>query len=673
MNIRDWFRPPRHLLALFVAATVVPALALGWIAWLSLGQDAALDRQRVQDTLESAVGKAVADLQRRLEEQSRQLQELARTPALSLSDDSVLLRITDVGIVDRPSGRLLYHPRPPVAQFTFDATTKVGPGARDVVLDRATSGTRENTRDVTLDAATALEVRAQNPSAAVEVFRRAADSRDRAVQAQALLGLARCLRKLDRPQEALNVYDRLATLGTLSVDGSPAELVARHARCALLTRMKAPELQTQARGLIQDLLRPRWVLDRASFEFYSEEARGWLPTGAVPPPDPARLALADAAGDVVSLRSRQNGVSGRGWMTTWHRDRVLLVVWQNTPQELVALVSGASWFQRPSATWTVANLAVVLTDADSHVVFGRPDQLSKPIAVGSIPDTGLPWTIRIASADPTKIPSLLARSRRMVYSGLAIVGVLIVVGGVLVGRALSRELAVARLQSDFVAAVSHEFRSPLTSMKHLIEMLDQGAVQSEDRRRQYYRVLNGEAGRLHQMVENLLNFGRMEAGKAEYRFERLEARELTEQVAAEFGGQLVSRARLVIVVQGEPVYVRADREPLSRALHNLLDNAAKYSPPSAPIRLTVAANATMVSIRVQDEGPGIPADERKMIFTKFYRGAEAKTSGAKGTGLGLATVQHIVGAHHGEILVESTPGHGSTFTIVLPVAKEQAV
>jgi signal transduction histidine kinase len=252
-----------------------------------------------------------------------------------------------------------------------------------------------------------------------------------------------------------------------------------------------------------------------------------------------------------------------------------------------------------------------------------------------------------------------------------VVALLISVGGSLVARALARELAVARLQSDFVAAVSHEFRSPLTAMKHLVEMLDQGAVQNDERRREYYRVLGGETERLHQMVETLLNFGRMEAGKAEYRFESLEVGALVEQVAAAFGDGVNVRERLTMSVAGPPVRVSADREALSRALWNLLDNAVKYSPPAAPLEVAVDAGAGAVSIRVRDHGPGIPAEERKQIFGKFFRGAMAKTTGVKGTGLGLATVQHIVRAHRGKVVVDSTPGEGSTFTIVLPALKEE--
>jgi signal transduction histidine kinase len=254
----------------------------------------------------------------------------------------------------------------------------------------------------------------------------------------------------------------------------------------------------------------------------------------------------------------------------------------------------------------------------------------------------------------------------MTLAALALLSVLVLAGGYLVERAVARELAAARLQADFVATVSHEFRSPLTSMKHLLEMLEDGAVPGEERRLRYYRVLSGETERLRQLVENLLDFRRMEEGKVEYRFEALDASAVVGQVAEDFGAQLASRDRLVVSLDGRETRVKGDREALGRAILNLLDNAAKYSPDTAPIHLGLAVDGTQVLISVRDQGPGIPPDERKAIFRKFYRGAGAAKSGVKGTGIGLATVSHIVRAHHGEIRLDTTPGDGSTFTMVLP-------
>jgi signal transduction histidine kinase len=644
MFLREWFRPPRHLLALFVAVIALPAMALAWLAWRTFEQDKALERQRLQERLETAATTIVTGLSVRLDELSRQVPLLAVATNVSLPDDSVLLTVGDGAMTDSPPGRLLYVPRIPESR---------------------------RPRDGGLSAAEELEFREQAPASAAAAFRRLARSVDPAVRAAALLGLARCLRKIGRDEEALAAYDELARLGTFLVEDVPAELLARHAQCALLAERKDPDLERHAAELHRDLLRPRWELDRASFEFYSQEARSWLPPSTALTPDPTALALAEAATVVDHLRQEQKGQPGRGRQAAWLHDRPFLIVWENSPQQLAALVGGPSWFAQAASLWNMQNVAVALVDQESHPVVGEPGRLQSPVATRPAADTGLPWTLRLASVDPGRELASLSSRRTLAVAGLALVGVLVLFGGYLVERALARELAAARLQADFVATVSHEFRSPLTSMKHLLEMLGQGAVPSEDRRQRYYNVLLGETERLHQLVENLLNFRRMEAGKAEYRLEPMDAGAFVEHVAEEFRAQLPSRDRLVVTGSNGAARVVADPEALARAVWNLLDNAAKYSPETEPIRLDLGADGKHVRISVGDHGPGIPPAEQRAIFTKFYRGTVAKTSGVKGTGIGLATVLHIVRAHHGEVRLDSAAGDGCTFTIVLPQSRDQ--
>jgi signal transduction histidine kinase len=394
--------------------------------------------------------------------------------------------------------------------------------------------------------------------------------------------------------------------------------------------------------------------------------RNWLPADLATPPSVLALALADAAGEVEHLRREQDGQSAQGRQTLWLRGHPLLIVWENTPRQMTALVRGPSWFAQVAPLWRSLNVTLVLLDAGAHPALGRPADLHGPVTVRPAADTGLPWTLRVSIADSARELASLSGQGSLALAGLALVGILVLAGGYLVERALARELAAARLQADFVATVSHEFRSPLTSMKHLLEMLEDGAVSSEDRRHRYYHVLAGETERLRQLVENLLSFRRLEAGKAAYHFEKTDARTLVEQVAGDFSSQLATRDRLITSVDGSGVRVNADREALSRALWNLLDNAAKYSPEEALIHLDLSLNAEQVAISVRDHGQGIPASEQKRIFEKFYRGAAAGTSGVKGTGIGLSTVNHIVRAHRGRIRVDSVPGQGSTFTIVLP-------
>ena len=638
MALFAWLSPRRHLLALFMAATLLPALALGWLAWIGLAE---LDRQGAREALDAAAARVVSDVRQRLDALSRELPALARLPELSLPDDTVVLRLDNGSLVERPAGRLLFQLHAP---------------GGDVA------------RTAALDAAAAFE-RQGNYLAAATTFERAAETTDRSVRATALIGLARSLRRDGRPREALTVYDRLAGLGTHPVLDAPAVLVARRARCAVLAELGSPDLLVEARALYDDLVRPSWRLDRVGFEFYVGEVERWMPSLTAPPSLEIRRALTEAATDVASLTSRTGEEPTHGWLSTRSRETTFVVVWQHTGSTLTALVAGPSWLNDEATAWRADNLAVRLIDEHQRVAFGGVPHPGERVTA-DMADTGLPWTIEVAHEDPASVPSLFTRSRNLLLGGFLAAALLFVSGGVLVTRALSRELAVARLQSDFVAAVSHEFRSPLTSMNHLVEMLAAGAVPNETRRQRYYEVLSHETDRLRRLVEDLLNFGRMEAGKAEYRFERVDIRTLVEEAADEFQRGAEAGRRLALTADGPAVSVTADREALTRAIRNLLDNAAKYSPETTPIEIEVHTDRAAVSVRVRDHGPGIPPAEQKWIFTKFYRGAGATLGGVKGTGLGLATVRHLVEAHRGTVRVDSTVGAGSTFTIELPVAGE---
>jgi len=317
------------------------------------------------------------------------------------------------------------------------------------------------------------------------------------------------------------------------------------------------------------------------------------------------------------------------------------------------------------------SVRLALIDAEGHPVLAQFSATPPRQAVRNSAETQLPWTLHVVSRDPMAELTQQGNRRRLLLLAFTLVATFVLAGSYFIARAVTRELEVVRLQSDFVSAVSHEFRTPLASLRQLSELLSDGRVPSERRRQEYYQGLRRASERLYRLVESLLDFGRMQAGARQYRFELVETESLFRSVVEEFAEEAGERGyRVDIAQQGHLPRVQADREALSRALWNLLDNAVKYSPQNKTVWAEATCENGQVAIRVCDKGLGIAPHEQKQIFKKFVRAASADAAGAKGTGLGLTMVEHIIAAHGGQVRVDSEPGVGSTFTIILPSAKE---
>jgi signal transduction histidine kinase len=206
-------------------------------------------------------------------------------------------------------------------------------------------------------------------------------------------------------------------------------------------------------------------------------------------------------------------------------------------------------------------------------------------------------------------------------------------------------------------------------MRHLTEMLEEGNT-APDRLSQYYRALGRETRRLHEMVESLLDFGRLESGRRTFQMEETDVMEFTERVVEDFREGTHAGSHRLELSKDEtlraPLNVRVDREALTLAFRNLLDNAIKYSPETSVVQICVAAEDGVAGISVQDRGCGIPRDEQRTVFRKFVRGSSAKTLNVKGAGIGLTMALQIVRAHGGRLELRSEPGEGSRFTMILP-------
>jgi signal transduction histidine kinase len=251
---------------------------------------------------------------------------------------------------------------------------------------------------------------------------------------------------------------------------------------------------------------------------------------------------------------------------------------------------------------------------------------------------------------------------------IAFIDLMLGAGLVLVYRNVQREVHLSRLKSDFVANVSHELKTPLALVRLFSETLELGRVPGPEKAQQYYAVINKESQRLTQLINNILDFSRIEAGKKEYRFAPTDLTKVVQEVIEAYRFQAEQHGFAVEVELAEDISeTEVDKEAISQALINLLNNAIKYSPKERFIKVVLKEEGGFVLLSVEDRGIGVAKAEQKKIFEKFYRAEDSLVHETKGSGLGLSLVRHIMDAHGGDVRVESTPQKGSTFTLVLPV------
>ena len=623
----EWLKPPRTLLLFLFLLTLVSVSALSWFGWKVLNQERMVEAQRLQQRVEQSADRIAATLRGTLAETGERLGAAAITPP----DDGLLLFLENDRLSAMPANRLLYHP---VASPGLE-----GPPA-------------------VFAEGEAAEFLQPELEPALELYQRLADSPNPAIRAGALLREARVLRKMGQANRSRAIFRRLAGMPGTAIAGTPADLVARQALCELSMDLAG------ARELKRDLLSGRWRLSRGQFQFYWSEAARLsgrdepAPAGAIALAEAARFAWEERKRDPDALRQE----------TVWVRNQPFLLLWRGRAERRAILILRPASVLRPILTGAGVSCAAV--DLEGRVLAGEKAATSHA-AIRTAVETQLPWTLYVTATESLGHHDLLA-SERFLILGTCVMVLFLIAGTYFIARAIRRENEVSRMQADFVAAVSHEFRSPLTSMRQLSELLASGRAPSGERRQVYYETLIRETARLQRLIEALLNFGRMEAGGRPYRFEVLDAASLVRHVAAEFEGHMTAAGRR-IEIDGSPApcLIEADPEAISVAVRNLVDNAIKYSPGYPTIWMEWAKENDCVAIRVRDQGPGIPLSERKAIFRRFVRGSSAAAANVRGSGLGLAMVRHIVTAHGGAITLASQPGQGSTFTILLP-AMERA-
>lgn len=375
------------------------------------------------------------------------------------------------------------------------------------------------------------------------------------------------------------------------------------------------------------------------------------------------------------LRHLHRVYAGQGYLVSyWQRDqggrRWLVVAWHDIGRivkDALPVLYGEG------ATGPASKVNVV--DEEGRIVFGPPLRTGEFTVGVRFPTTLYNWRVQISPTASEELATRVQSRKSLELVFVTLSCVVIVAGVATILVVAERQRRLTALKGDFVANVSHELKTPLALVRMFGEMLQSGRVSSAEKQKEYLDIIVAESERLSSLIENVLDFAKVERGREAYEFA------VGDLGAAVAGAVQVYRYRaerekvqLALDVESDLPAVRLDPRAVQLAVINLLDNAIKYAPDTGVVRVTVRREGPVVAVRVADRGPGVPADEQARIFDRFVRGARTASGEGprvRGSGIGLALVKHIAESHGGRAWVESRLGEGATFVVTLPVGSAE--
>ena len=682
-----------RLVAVLVLSVVVPGLLLAWYGMQAVLQEDELYRATLRTRAEALASGLFRDLGERMQRTVTVLDEAATEAVGSWGSDpdasARLLHDAEPlvgGVLVLDSGDKLRYPH----RLATSLVDRIGGEAssRAYLQPLLREGERLEMAGRWADAATAYE-------SAIEGM---PGQRGRGV---ARLARARCLLKSGAAEAALAEYTSLVAdhPGERDLNDFPMDWLAKLQSAIALRQLGRPvEAATTLVSLLDGMLQAQ-----GTYGGYGETAIGWralhtledgllasVPQGQRPDVATLRKKLAQAA----ERQAEQAMVLDL--LPTLATDSLVSEVHPRTFQLHTASVGDRSllfaraWWDRGDAARRIIvhlddrALKAEIESALTTAARASPEfQIALALSVPDLRESGSPdfrvvrpldpwlpgYSLVVSGSDEVLVgPS--RQQQRIVRLGM--IGgllVIIIVGILVIGRAVSREMEIARLKSDFVSNVSHELRTPLTTIRIMAEMLALGAVPAGDKQQEYFRNIVSEAERLSRLINNVLDFARIEEGRKKFSFGMGDIGDAVYEVERITGDYVRSEGfALEAFVDDDLPATAFDRDAIIQALINLMSNAVKYSQDDKRIEMGARNERDSITIWVRDHGPGIDPKEIPHLFEKFYRGGDHMTREVRGAGLGLSIVHHIVSAHRGRVQVESKLGEGSVFQIILPVS-----
>ncbi|MFN2498717.1 MAG: sensor histidine kinase [Pyrinomonadaceae bacterium] len=461
----------------------------------------------------------------------------------------------------------------------------------------------------------------------------------------------------------------LADSDATTPTGLPLALIA----CAYVEQLPTQEQTKYAlfvQRTIESLRHGRWWLSYDERSFYDGQLRQMLGrVGAKQPSEDHELKQLAAIAQIVhrSLPPAGNEISrsfdraeGEGFLISWSRAENGSTSHDGFAFSQDGLVGLFDSILSPLLSGQ--SFSVEVRDAEAHSVWAK----LQGRAINTQPlrgVRGLELTFSGLSG------SRWLDQKQLLWFGFILLLVVMMIAGLaMTARVVRREMELGRIQNDFIAAVSHEFKSPIASIRLLMERITNGRLRNSETTAEYYAAISREAERLERLVNRLLEWQQIQAGRKRYNFSPASLTGIATTAIEEMRPQAEAKGIILETAFEKPLpQVNTDEAALTDAIENLIDNAIKYSPSDTRITVSCSSTDHQACVEVHDQGVGIANDELPHIFDRFYRGRRGDMSNVHGTGLGLALVKATVEAHGGEVEVTSEPGVGSCFRLRLPI------
>lgn len=706
-NLKIALKRQKRLIIIFLLTIFLPSISLSIFGIRAIRNE----RFRLAKLIESEHRRAADYLKSQVSSQFKELGStlvnLARLPSVSKRNYSDIRNQMNTQLGDNPLIEqvfLAYGNEEPL--FPLFQPISINPMTPSRLLT--------NAQAQRLKRAEEYEFKQQRYESAIPVYQELFNlSQDRNFQAQMLSNISRCLMKAANYDEAIKNYQKIFEEYPLCLTSSKLPLALISQLQIVNCYRNLGDFQNALKAslaLYRDILHMTWYLSEAQFKTYSslaeeaiagilsENQNDFSEEESKQPFEQLRIlhqerihqwqSIQDLKLEIIpDLRRRliqpSEVESAPFYYSKIIRNTPILISAVMIPGGTDANSSGIlgakienEYLKENILGQLIENMQfsentnIVISDLSGRPLLGKKEPAAELTTITEFfRDNFPPWRIEFFRSNTSSLGIIDIR-KSFYFWTIVVLIVVLIFGALLIMRTISHEMEVLKIKSDFVSSISHEFKTPLTSIRALAERLQDGKVKNEAKMQQYFSFIAQDTDKLTRLVKNILDFSKIEDGKKEYDFVETDVAQLVDQQIQTFRtDELHKDVKVHFRIFEDIPKLEVDREALYQVINNLLDNAVKFSPAKKGIDVNIRKEAESVIIEVKDEGIGIPQDELDKIFDKFYQGKNALKQTVKGTGLGLTLAKHAIEAHGGRITVKSKVGEGTTFSLIFPIKR----